>query len=103
MAGSPEESADVLTAILLFALDGFRLVLIAFVAWLIVPRHRACPQCGEPTDLVQAPRALRWLLLEKRWCLKCGWTGVARKLPKGVPAPDGESPAEAGARPRKTP
>jgi len=81
MVGSPEESAEVLTAILLFALDGFRLVLIAFVAWLIVPRHRNCPQCSEPTEPIQAPKALGWILLEKRWCMACGWTGVARKLP----------------------
>ena len=77
----PEESAEVLTALLLFALDGFRLLIIVVAAWFIVPRHRACPACGEPTELLQGSRGLRWVLLEKRWCLKCGWTGIARKLP----------------------
>ena len=81
---SPEESADVLTAILLFALDGFRLLLLLFAAWFIVPRHRNCPQCAEPTEHLETARAIRWILLEKRWCLKCGWTGVARKPPGGT-------------------
>ena len=77
------EEAEVLTAILLFALDGFRLLLLLIAVWFIIPRHRSCPACREQTQLVQGSRFLRWILLEKRWCLKCGWAGVARMLPKG--------------------
>lgn len=76
---SPEESADVLTAIFLFGLDAFRLVLVGFLVWLMIPRRKQCPQCGEPTEHLQGPRALKWVLLERRWCLACGWTGVARR------------------------
>lgn len=87
---TPEESADVLTAFLLFALDGFRLVIVAVVVWLVIPRRKQCPQCGEPTEPVQSPRALKLIMLERRWCMTCGWNGVAKRsrpAETGSPAP----------------
>ncbi len=60
-----------------------RIALILLVIWLLVPRRRSCPQCGEASARVVASRVLRLLLLERRWCLRCGWDGIAKCPPGG--------------------
>lgn len=59
-----------------------RFTLVAVVVYLLLPRGPACPRCATGTALVQN-RLLRRLVpwLEHRWCLECGWSGVARRSP----------------------
>jgi hypothetical protein len=62
---------------------GFVLIRVAFVAlfaWLLVPRGRACPSCGEVTVRLAARGPARWLFLERRWCLACGWSWYRKRL-----------------------
>ena len=67
-----------LVAAVLLATVLLRLVLVAGVAWLLVPARRACPRCGEG-QLARVTSYLAGLLrLERRWCLACGWQGVSK-------------------------
>jgi hypothetical protein len=45
----------------------------------VLPGGRRCPRCGDDTVRVQSPLlefVRRWLT--RRWCIGCGWEGVAR-------------------------
>lgn len=61
------------------------LALGAFVLFRRLPRSRSCPRCRTTTARVRS-RTLAvagWLLtgrslVQRRWCLACGWHGVAR-------------------------
>jgi hypothetical protein len=72
--------------------------------YLFLPTGRDCPRCAGETLPVQSPllRPFRRLAM-LRWCLGCGWEGVARvsvirrPLPKFEVVPDdgGESDDDA--------
>jgi hypothetical protein len=51
---------------------------------LIFPRRRTCPQCNEVTVPILELTYLRFLALERRWCMSCGWNGIARKSKESV-------------------
>ncbi|GIW51746.1 MAG: hypothetical protein KatS3mg081_1101 [Gemmatimonadales bacterium] len=68
-----------------------RVALVTLAVWLLLPPRRLCPRCGEHTEPIVTPRLLRWLRLESRWCIGCGWAGVGKK-----PAVAGVRPALAG-------
>jgi len=60
-------------------------VVSAIVSYRGLPRTVACPNCTRDTALLR-PRAgflgravLRFLRLQRRWCLQCSWTGLIRK------------------------
>lgn len=76
---TPEASADLLAFFFLLFVDLLRVVLVLFVAWLLVPQRPQCPQCRHETSPVEGSFLLRWLLLQRRWCMACGWTGLARR------------------------
>src|SRR6185503_3322931 len=73
------DNAEILLAFVLFATVLLRVFLVAIVAWLMVPRRDKCPQCSEATVPLLESHLLRYVRLERRWCLACGWNGVARK------------------------
>jgi hypothetical protein len=65
--------------LVLFVTVLLRLLLVAIVVWLVFPRRRTCPRCNEATVPILESTYLRFILLERRWCMSCGWAGVARK------------------------
>lgn len=67
-----------LVAAVLLATVLLRLVLVAGVAWLLVPARRSCPHCGDDQLARVASRLAGLARLEWRWCLTCGWQGVAK-------------------------
>lgn len=75
---------SVLVVLFLFSTVVLRVALVLLVVWLLLPRRLRCPHCGEATDGVVTPALARWLRLERRWCMACGWTGIAKR-PYGSP------------------
>lgn len=71
------ENSGLAVAVLL-ATVLLRLVLVAGVAWLLVPAREACPRCGGDQLPRVTSRLAALVRLERRWCLGCGWQGVAR-------------------------
>lgn len=70
----------------------FPLTLSAWVGFRSLPWGRRCAHCGGDS-LYLKDAALRWasavlprVLLQRRWCMACGWEGVVRCLP-AMPAP----------------
>jgi hypothetical protein len=53
-------------------------IVLAFV-YAMLPVKRVCPHCGTTLAVIQHPLLRRLLpLIEHRWCIDCGWTGVGR-------------------------
>lgn len=74
----------ILYLVLVFAVP---LTVSGAFGWRGLPRGRRCPECASETVPVQA-RALRALskllpgtTLQRRWCIRCGWSGLSR-LPR---------------------
>ena len=72
-----------------------RIVIVAAVAYLILPLGPLCPHC----KVEMVPLRNRFFdrlfpLLQRRWCLDCGWNGIVRRARA--------APRRAG-RPRLTP
>src|ERR1051326_2500990 len=74
----PDRASLIIVAVL-FGTVLLRLFLVALVVWLLIPRRRTCPHCSEVTVPIREPDFLRFLLLERRWCMGCGWNGVSRR------------------------
>jgi hypothetical protein len=79
-------------------------VLLAFVMiYLLLPTDRRCAQCDDDTLLIRTNRvgrigfALSFGRVQWRWCPRCGWEGLARRVgppPKthsGKPVPANRS------------
>lgn len=68
-------------------------VLSAVVSYRALPRTADCPLCAGDTLVVRRPwfrllsRVLPRARLQRRWCMKCGWEGLARAAPRPAPAP----------------
>ena len=65
--------------LVLFATVLLRFLLVAIVVWMVFPRRRTCPQCNEATVPILESTYLRFIMMERRWCMSCSWTGIARK------------------------
>jgi len=70
---------DVLIVVVLLATVLLRFVLVAALAYLVLPRGTVCPHCAAPLNQVQAGWWSVVTGLERRFCLECGWTGVVRR------------------------
>ncbi len=70
-------------------------MLVSPIALLIafLPTGRECPRCSAETLPLQL-RALRPLarVVQRRWCLSCGWGGVVRRVE--APISSAPEPAE---------
>ena len=69
-----------LVVVVLFATVLLRAVIVLTFVYLILPHKRGCPLCGAP--LARVRHSLLRLLLpivEHRWCLECGWSGIVRQ------------------------
>lgn len=85
----------VLYLILVFVVP---LMLSGAIGWRGLPRGRRCPHCGNDSVPLRArlPAVASTLLprsvVQRRWCMRCGWNGLTR-LPRGrLPKP--RHPAE---------
>jgi hypothetical protein len=66
--------------LVLLATVALRFVLVCGFAYFLLPRGGACPRCG--TEMLAIRHRLLDLslpLLQRRWCLSCGWNGVVRR------------------------
>ena len=73
------DDAEIVVVAVLLATVILRVLLVGIVVWMMVPRRQSCPQCSQATVPVLEPTVLRLLRLERRWCMACGWNGIARK------------------------
>src|SRR5215467_3975349 len=71
---------SVLIVLFLLSTVLLRLGLVLLVVWLLIPRRVHCPHCGEPTASLVGPWVARLLRIERRWCMECGWSGVAKRM-----------------------
>ena len=57
-----------------------RVAIITAVVYLLLPKGSFCPLC-QVEMLLLRNRFLTWILplVERRWCLECGWNGVVRR------------------------
>jgi len=78
-----------LIVVVLLATVLLRVAIVAAVVFIMLPVTRACPRCTGELTLIRHP-VLRFLIpyIEHRWCLRCGWNGVTRRL---ISRPSGQS------------
>src|SRR2546425_12461778 len=66
-----------------------RVAIIAAVVYLLLPRGPLCPHCGIEMAALRNRFFDRLLpLLQRRWCLECGWDGVVRRRRAGPHEPN---------------
>lgn len=65
-----------------------RFTIVLAVVYLILPKPFSCPRCADKLALIHHP-ILRRLVpqVEHRWCLHCGWSGIARRARQPRPLP----------------
>lgn len=69
------------------------LILSGAVGWRGLPRGRRCPECGAETAALRAwlgrvlARLPTGVMIQQRWCMRCGWFGLARLPRPRVPRP----------------
>jgi hypothetical protein len=87
-----------IVGVLLFTVV-LRLVIVATVVYLLLPAGPLCPHCK--VEMVPIRNRLFDTLiplLQRRWCMECGWNGVVRRI-RGV----SRRPRTARRTPRTTP
>lgn len=70
---------DVLIVAVLLVTVVMRFVLIAALAYLVLPRGTTCPHCAAPLTPVRSGWLQALAGVEQRFCLECGWSGLARR------------------------
>lgn len=69
-----------------FLAFGAKLVLALAMIYFILPTDRTCVHCDEDTLLIRANRMGRVAFafslgrVQWRWCPRCGWEGLARRV-----------------------
>ncbi|MGH7567968.1 MAG: hypothetical protein ACREL9_03205 [Gemmatimonadales bacterium] len=79
-----------LIALVLLVTVLLRFALVCAVVYLLLPKGAACPACGsEMLPLQSRVLAVCLPMVQRRWCLGCGWNGVVRRpsLPPPPPPP----------------
>jgi len=75
--------SDTALFVLLFGgLFVLRVIAATVVFAFLLPQGDKCPICDNATARLVSPlsdRLLPWF--RKRWCLRCGWTGMLRRGP----------------------
>ena len=72
---------DVIIVVVLLVTVLIRFVIVSAVVYLILPAGPLCPHCK--TEMVPiGNRVLDRIVpvLQRRWCLDCGWNGVVRRV-----------------------
>lgn len=83
---------SVLVVAVLLATVLLRVALVLGAIWLLIPRRHRCPRCGGDDLSRVTSKPARLLLLERRWCLGCGWEGLSKptvSVPRDVQVPTG--------------
>src|SRR5437763_10411663 len=84
-----------LVVVVLLATVLLRVAIVTAVVYLLLPQGALCQHCNVEMVAVRN-RVLDRLVpvLQRRWCLECGWNGVVRRVrsaparaPQGSPAP----------------
>ncbi|MGH7529671.1 MAG: hypothetical protein ACREMN_04750 [Gemmatimonadales bacterium] len=71
-----------IAVLVLFATVLLRFTLVVAVVYLLLPRGRACPRCGDRLVPIHHGMLTRVLpMLVHGWCLACGWSGLVRRAP----------------------
>lgn len=69
-----------LVVVVLLATVLMRLAIVTVVAYLLLPRGPVCPHCGDEMLPIRNRFVAGLLpLLQRRWCLACGWNGIVRR------------------------
>ena len=57
-----------------------RVAIVGTIVYVILPKGFSCPRCSDRLSLIRHP-ILKALLpqVEHRWCMGCGWSGIARR------------------------
>jgi len=75
-----------LIVVVLFATVLLRAGIVITVVYLMLPVTRTCPRCATDLAMIRHPVLRRLLpLVEHRWCLGCGWSGLVRRAPRARP------------------
>jgi hypothetical protein len=71
-----------LVVVMLFGTVLLRAGIVVAVVYLMLPKPFSCPRCADKLTMIHHPILQRLLpLVEHRWCIGCGWSGVARRMP----------------------
>src|SRR5205814_4155514 len=70
-----------LVVVVLLATVLLRVAIVTAVVYLLLPQGSLCPHCNLEMVAVRN-RVLDQLVpvLQRRWCLECGWNGVVRRV-----------------------
>src|SRR2546430_3328662 len=69
-----------LVVVVLLATVLMRVAIVTAVVYLLLPQGPLCPHCNLEMAAVRNRFLDRLVpLLERRWCLGCGWDGVVRR------------------------
>jgi hypothetical protein len=70
-----------LVVVVLLATVLLRVAIVTAVVYLLLPQGSLCPHCSLEMVSVRNRFLDRLVpLLERRWCLGCGWDGVVRRV-----------------------
>jgi hypothetical protein len=70
----------------LFVAFGSKLLLALAMIYMLLPSERSCNSCNEDTLLIRPGRSgkifsrLTFGRVQRRWCPRCGWDGLARRV-----------------------
>src|SRR2546430_5345320 len=83
-----------LVVVVLLATVLLRVAIVTAVVYLLLPQGALCPHCNVEMVAVRN-RVLDRLVpvLQRRWCLECGWNGVVRRGRGGHARPPQRPPA----------
>src|SRR5947199_8595277 len=76
-----------LVVVVLLATVLLRVAIVTAVVYLLLPQGALCPHCN--VEMVAVRNRVRDRLvpvLQRRWCLECGWNGVVRRAGSAHPA-----------------
>ncbi len=76
---------SMLVVLVLLVTVAMRVAIVTAVVYLLLPRGPLCPHCA----IEMVPLRNRFFdrvlpVLQRRWCLECGWDGVVRRV-RGSP------------------
>jgi hypothetical protein len=81
-------NGEFLTVVVLLITVLMRFAIILAVVYVMLPRGSLCRRCQVEMVLIRN-RFLETVLpvVQRRWCLTCGWNGVARRVRPPAPRP----------------
>ena len=70
-----------LVVVVLLATVLLRVAIVTAVVYLLLPQGSLCPHCNLAMVAVRNRMLDRLVpVLQRRWCLECGWNGVVRRV-----------------------